>query len=67
MQLQQEINNNRGDMSPVILIDSAEESFIRNCIENKVFPNGWNGTEATSDEWIEEYFPDGSKQLLLGF
>jgi DNA sulfur modification protein DndC len=58
---------NVGDNPPVVLINEQEEAFIRQSIAGRVFPNGWDGSEPGGEELVEQYYADGSKQLLLGF
>lgn len=65
LDIQNEIESNKGDNSPVVLIDTDEEKFIRDSIESGLFPNNWSGDEPGGDELIEQYYQDGSKQLLL--
>jgi hypothetical protein len=49
----------------VILIDTEEESFIRDSIASGLFPSGWSGDEPGGEELVEQYYQDGSKQTLL--
>jgi DNA sulfur modification protein DndC len=63
--IQDEIESNRGGNSGVILIDTEEESFIRDSIASGLFPSGWSGDEPGGEELVEQYYQDGSKQTLL--
>ena len=49
----------------ISLINAAEELFIRKCIGDEVWPQGWSGDEPGGDEWIDEPLNDGSLQPLL--
>jgi DNA sulfur modification protein DndC len=62
--IQNEINS--GDNPTVILVNAEEEAFIRQCIADRVYPNKWSDSDPNASELIEQYYPDGSKQLLLG-
>lgn len=65
LDIQSEIYANKGKNSPVILIDSDEEAFIRESITKGQFPDGWSGDEPGGEELIPQIGQDGSTQLLL--
>jgi DNA sulfur modification protein DndC len=49
----------------VDLINADEESRIRELIERKTWPNGWEGTEQRADVPFDNVFADGSVQTRL--
>jgi DNA sulfur modification protein DndC len=60
LEIQTSINIDRGDRPRFDLIDAEEERFIRTCIEDRVFPNGWSG-----DEPIANISPLTPLEILL--
>jgi len=65
--IQDEVN--RGAIAqnrPTIsLINEEELARIEFLIDNKTYPEKWDGTEPTGDIMLPEIFPDGSVQHLL--
>ncbi len=52
----------------VSLINDEELARINELMAANTWPDRWSGDEVTGDVWLEETFPDGSKQpLLQGF
>lgn len=47
------------------ILNDQEIERILTLINLKTWPNGWDGTEPVADEPYEDFYPDGSKQLLL--
>lgn len=67
LDIQKAINDaaiNQGRVS-VNLIDLEEEAFIRKCIHDQVWPQGWDGSEPRGDALLPEVLRDGSIQGLL--
>lgn len=67
LNIQNQINLKRGDNPKLFLIDAEEEARIRELIDLKTFPNKWTGDEPGGEMSIEQYYSDGSKQLILSF
>jgi DNA sulfur modification protein DndC len=65
LSIQNEIESTRNGKSPVVLITSEEETFIRESIDSGLFPNGWSGDEPGGEELIPQFNQDGSMQTLL--
>ncbi len=65
LDIQREIKANCGDKTPVVLIDEQEEAFIRQVIDERLFPNGWTGNEPGGEELINQVAHNGSIQTLL--
>lgn len=64
--IQEAINANCPENMPQVDILNIEEiSRIRELIELKQFPNGWNGDEPNGVEDFIQVFQDGSSQPLL--
>lgn len=53
------------NMPEVILLNSEEVQFIKDCWENKLWPNKWDGSEPTGDIMMDTVFPDGTIQPLI--
>lgn len=69
LSIQNEINasaKNEG-MPLISLINEEEESYIRKCWEENLWPDRWDGTESTGDTEMETVFKDGSIQRRLIF
>ena len=49
----------------ISIINSIEELFIRKCIGEEVWPDGWTGNEPRGDEWIDEPLAGGHVQPLI--
>jgi DNA sulfur modification protein DndC len=67
LSIQSEINldADRLGRPNVDLINSEEESRIRELIALRTWPNGWDGDEPTADTPMDAVFADGSVQPLL--
>lgn len=51
----------------VTLLNSEEQEFIKNCWNNNVWPNKWDGTEPTGDILMDTVYFDGSVQPIFQF
>lgn len=67
LKIQEIVNDSamREGRPTISLINPEEELFIRDCIANRVWPNGWNGDEPRGDALLPEVLKDGSIQGLL--
>jgi DNA sulfur modification protein DndC len=65
--IQSEINERAIELNApqVFLINAEEEKFIRQCIDDRLFPNKWSGEEPNGNDLLPYVYQDGSVQLLL--
>jgi DNA sulfur modification protein DndC len=67
LRIQDEVNRAAAAVGQpaVSLINDEELDRIRVLIDEKTWPEKWDGTEHRGDEWLPEILPDGSIQPLL--
>lgn len=67
MAIQSACNDSARELNrPTIdILNSEEESRIRELIAAETWPNGWDGDEPTADTPMDSYFEDGSVQPLM--
>lgn len=53
------------DRPEIDLLNAEEEARIRELIDLRTWPNGWDGDEPTADTPLDAVFADGSVQPLL--
>jgi DNA sulfur modification protein DndC len=69
MSIQDEINAEavKIGMPTISLINAEEEAYIRKSWEENLWPQKWDGTEATGDTPMATVYKDGSRQPLIEF
>lgn len=67
LSIQSEINAEaiRLDRPAIDILNSEEETRIRELIAAKTWPNGWSGDEPTADVPLDTVYADGSVQPLI--
>jgi len=65
LDIQTRVNQARGSMPEISLINADEENRIRELISLKQWPNGWDGTEPLASEPFDEVMKDGSVQPIM--
>lgn len=67
LSIQSEINAEaiRLDRPAIDILNSEEETRIRELIAAKTWPNGWSGDEPTADIPLDTVYADGSVQPLI--
>ncbi len=67
LRIQDEVNTAAAAVGQpaVSLINDEELNRIRELIDEKTWPDKWDGTEHRGDEWLPEILSDGSIQPLL--
>jgi DNA sulfur modification protein DndC len=67
LRIQDEVNTAAAAVGQpaVSLINDEELNRIRDLIDEKTWPEKWDGTEHRGDEWLPEILSDGSIQPLL--
>ena len=67
IEIQNEINAEaeQNDMPKIFLINSEEGKAIKKMIADKVYPNGWDGTEPKASVPLDKMYSDGSVMKRL--
>lgn len=62
IKIQNEVNEaaTKYDMPKLFLINSEELKAIKNMIKDKIYPNGWDGSEPLASKALDKMYSDGS-------